>query len=381
MTSKERHEIRYQRRKAKRQAKKRAYLDQYDNFDLAINRDALSRACYEASLSVGWKSSVKRFNYHKIVNIKELNERLKSGKSVHKNFICFYLYERGKKRDIMSVRFSERVVQKSVCRNILIPSLTRNLIYENCANQKGKGTHLARRLVKERLSWYYRRYGTEGYVLWIDFKSFFNNLDHKAIKNMIDDTFTDPRLLKYLHSQVDDYARFYQAPVGLGLGSEPNQLYAVALPSPLDHFIKEKLGIKVYVRYMDDMILVHRSKLYLEECLKEIREVCDQYGFIINERKTGIGKLSRGFTYLKTQYRITDTGHIIMKPDRKSVTRERRKLKKQAALFYAGTLSIDDIKQSYASWRGSLLDRDAYRSIKRMDAYYNYLFKEVKENG
>lgn len=383
MTSKERHEARYQRRKAKRLQKKREHLDKYDDSSIAINRNALAKATHDASLSVSWKSSVKRFRYHKAINIKRQTDLLEAGRSIHKNFICFSLFERGKRRKIMSVRFSERIVQKSVCQNILVPALTRGLIYENCANQKGKGTHLARQMVKDRLSWYYRRYGLEGYSLSIDFKSFFQNLDHNTIKRMLSDTFTDPRLLDFLYSQLDDYAAFYKRPIGLGLGSEPNQIFAVTLPSPLDHFIKEKLGIRCYVRYMDDMILIHPSKLYLEECLIEIREICEKYSFIINERKTQISKLSRGFTYLKTQYKITETGHIVMKPDRKSITRERRKLKKQAALFYAGKMTLGDISQSYASWKGSLLDRDSYRTLKRMDALYNQLFtiKEVKDNG
>lgn len=383
MTSNERHEARYQRRKERRFQKKRKYLNKYDDLSIAINRNALSKATRDASLSVSWKSSVKRFRYHKAINIKRQADLLLSGRSVHKNFICFSIFERGKQRKIMSVRFSERIVQKSVCQNILVPALTRSLIYENCANQKGKGTHLARQIVKDRLSWHYRRYGLDGYSLTIDFKSFFENLDHSAIKRMLSDTFTDSRLLNFLFSQLDDYAAFYGRPVGLGLGSEPNQIFAVSLPSPLDHYIKEKLGIHCYVRYMDDMILIHPSKLYLEECLSEIREVCGKYGFIINERKTQISKLSRGFTYLKTQYKITETGHIVMKPDRKSIARERRKLKKQAALFRAGKMTLGDISQSYASWKGSLLDRDSYRTLKRMDALYNQLFtiKEVKKYG
>ena len=377
MTSQERHEKRYQRRKAKREAKKRAFLDPIDNFDIAINRNTLSRATHEASLGLTWKSSVKRFNYRKLLNIKRLSDQLKAGENTHKNFICFSLYERGKKRNIMSVRFYERVPQKSVCTNILYPALTRSLIYDNAANQIGKGTQLARKRVKEFLSWHYRRYGTEGYALLIDFKSFFENLDHEKIKELLADTFKDERILYYLYQQLDDYADYYGRPVGLGLGSETNQIYAVSLPSPLDHFIKEKLGIHCYSAYMDDRVLIHISKLYLEECLIEIREFCKKYGFIINEKKTRIVKLTRGFSYLKTNYRLTETGHVVMTPDRKTVVRTRRRLKKFKIKYDAGEMTIEDIRTSYASARGSLVDRDSYRSIRSLDSLYNSLFKEV----
>lgn len=375
MNSAERHEARYQRRKAKRLAKRQAFNAEYDDFDKALNRNALSKACHDAALSVSWKSSVKRFRHRKIINIKKLSDKLEKGRSVHKNFICFVLIERGKLRYIMSVRFSERVVHKAICQNVLYPVLTRNLIYDNMANQKGKGTHLARRRVKNFLVWHYRRYGRDGYVLTIDFKSYFENLDHGVIRQILRENLTEERILIVCENQLDDYARYYGRPVGLGLGSEQNQIYAVVAPNKLDHFIKEKLGIKCYLRYMDDSILIHPSKLYLEECLNEIREVAAQYGFIINEKKTGIVKLSHGFTYLKTQYKLTETGHVVMKPVRTSITRERRKLKKQAALFRAGELSLADVTQSYQSWRGSLLDRDAYRTLKKMDNYFDSLFR------
>ncbi len=125
---------------------------------------------------------------------------------------------------------------------------------------------------------------------------------------------------------------------------------------------------------MDDMLLIHEDKEYLRQCLREIRVECAKYGLIINERKTHIIKLSRGFTYLKTQYKITPSGHIVKKPCPESINRERRKLKKLKGLLDRGLISFDDIRCCYASWRGSLLDRDSYRTLKNMDNYFNKLF-------
>ena len=79
---------------------------------------------------------------------------------------------------------------------------------------------------------------------------------------------------------------------------------------------------------------------------------------------------------LKTRFYITETGRIIMKPCRESITRERRRLKKQAKLVESGVLTFDAVRCSYASYIGSLQHRDAYRTIQSMNRLFNRLFIE-----
>ncbi len=204
MTSKERHEIRYQRRHKARLEKRRHFIEPYDHFENIANRNALSRSTHDSALTVGWKTSVKRFRTRKLINIKKQSDLLESGKSIHKRFICFEIVERGKHRNIMSVYFSERIVQKSLSQNALYPVLTHNLIYDNSANIRGKGTHDARRRVSVHLQRHYRRHGSEGYALIIDFKSYFENLAHDPIKEILRESFTDNRILDLAFSQIDD---------------------------------------------------------------------------------------------------------------------------------------------------------------------------------
>ena len=127
---------------------------------------------------------------------------------------------------------------------------------------------------------------------------------------------------------------------------------------------------------MDDSYLIHESKEYLVECLARLKEFYKDYGIIVNDKKTKICDLKHGFTFLKTRYFVTDTGKIIRKPCRDAITRERRKLKKQAKLLEAGVLTFENIRTSYASWRGSMSHRDAYRTVKNMDALFDQLFIE-----
>ena len=159
------------------------------------------------------------------------------------------------------------------------------------------------------------------------------------------------------------------------------KINAVMLPNRADHYAKEVLRIRGYGRYMDDTYLLHHSIAYLEECLEKLRTIYSEYGIVINEKKTKIVDLKHGFTFLKTHFYITETGRIIKKPCRDSITRERRKLKRQAALVASGVLTFDEVRRSYASWRGSMSHRDAYRTVQSMDRLFNGLFIDQWKGG
>lgn len=162
--------------------------------------------------------------------------------------------------------------------------------------------------------------------------------------------------------------------IGLGLGSEVCQICAVSYPNRVDHFVKEDLRVKPYGRYMDDSYLIHISKEFLKKALEKIRGIYQSLGIRLNEKKTRIVKLSRGFTFLKTQFFLTDTGKVVKKICRDSVTRERRKLKKFAALVNEGEMKFSQVREQYASWRGYAGKKDAYKTIRSMDKLFNRLF-------
>lgn len=376
VTSEERREQRYQRRKAARAAKRAAKIGQYDDFEKVASLDSLYEAAKEATRGVSWKASVQRYNSLLLFNISATRSDLLAGKDIRRGFICFDICERGKLRHIKSVHFSERVVQKSFCTNVLYPTFTRCLIYDNGASQKGKGTHFALRRISTHLRRHFRKYGREGGILLIDFSDYFANAQHEALFEIYDQQFTDPRIISLGKSFISAFGD-----IGIGLGSETSQLNAVILPNKADHYAKEVLRIKGYGRFADDTYLIHPDIKYLEECLEKLREIYASLGIIVNEKKTRIVDLKHGFTFLKTRFFITETGRIIKKPCRKSITRERHKLKKQAKLVEAGVLTFDDVRCSYASWRGSMEHRDAYRTLQSMDRLFDRLFIEQWKGG
>ena len=369
-----RRQDRYLRRKAEREKKKEKFKD--INFEKVAGLDALFDAAYQSAKGVKWKASVQKYLLNILFNILKARKNLLDKKDIRLGFIEFDINERGKIRHIRSVHFSERVIQKALCTNVLYPVLTSNLIMDNGASQKNKGTHFASQRLIKSLHKYFRHHGNEGYVLTIDFKSYFDNINHEKLKEIYRQNFTDENILKLSNDFIDAFGE-----KGLGLGSETSQISAVAYVNSIDHFIKENLGIKAYGRYMDDSYIIHPSKSVLKSILQVLNEKYEQLGIKVNTKKTNIKKLKNGFTFLKTRFFLTDTGKVIKKPCRSSITRQRKRLKRQAVLYEKGIIGLETIKGSFQSWLGSMKYRTARRTVYTMKCLYNKLFNAKGEEN
>ena len=373
VNSDERREAR-RRRREERRAAKRAEAQTELTLEAVADIDSLHRAALEARRGVCWKASVQRYMKDVLRNAVKSRKQLLNGDDVRRGFYEFDLFERGKLRHITSVHYSERVVQKSLSQNVLVPSLTRSFIRNNTANTKGRGTDDAIARLKRDLVRHYRKHGTDGYILLVDFSNYFGSIDHGRMKRLVCDAVDDSRVCALEASFIDACGD-----VGLGLGSEPNQVCAVAFPDRIDHFVTEMCRVEGYGRYMDDSYLISSSKLDLQICLALIRDMCEQMGLTVNMRKTHIVKLSKGFTWLKKRVSYGENGRVVIRPCRDSITRERRKLKKQARLVRDGKMTVEQVERSYQSWRGGMLRLDAHRTLLRMDALYHELFVSSKK--
>lgn len=365
-----RRQRRYLRRKEKREKNKPkiTYAD-------IISYSALYNSAFCSAKGVRWKASVQRYLLNIFSMIYQSRNTLLAHKNVCEGFIEFDISERGKTRHIRSVHFKERVIQKSLCQNALIPAMTRNLITDNGASQKGKGIHYSIKRLEKHLRHYYKQYGNNGYILLVDFKKYFDNINHDKLKELIQEYFSDKELLKLSDNFINAFGE-----VGLGLGSETSQINAVAYLNKIDHYIKEQSNIKYYGKYMDDSYFIHYEKAYLLELLNKLRVLYSRYGVKLNEQKTCIIPLKQGFTFLKTKFFLTSSGKIIKKACRESIVRERRKLKRQAVLLQKGVLSEKDIEISFASWLGSMKHRHARRTVYEMKKLYSKLIGG-KQNG
>lgn len=318
---------------------------------------------------VSWKSSTQLYYNKRLMwisnNLRDIDFSQYAPKKQH----VFKIHERGKQRIIRASHISDRVVQKAFNQNILKPALYPHLIYDNAASQPGKGTEFCLNRVKCHLNRYYHKHGNEGYALLIDFSNYFATIDKDILLSKIRPHLNNEefKFLKILLSNEKE---------GLGLGSEINQTCAIFYVSDLDHYIKEKLRIKGYCRYMDDLILIHEDKDYLKYCLEEIKSFCAKLNVTVNPKKCKIVNLkSDWITYLKKRIKLTDTGKIIMKPLNKNLKRRKARLKRQKQLLDKGKIEIEYIQNSYISWRGYVAKYDVDRDrLVKVDLLFGSLF-------
>lgn len=369
MTSEERKEARFQRRKAARAEKKAACCGQSDNFDWVFSYEHLYHSYKMCRRNVGWKASVQKYITNAPINVYQTWQRLQAGKYRTSGFFEFDLMERGKKRHIRSVTIGERIVQRCLCDYALVPVLGRTYIYDNGASMANKGYSFAIDRLCQHLRQHYRKHGTEGYVLLFDFSKFFDRVSHRVVKAVLHREFSDERIIKLTEHFIDAFGD-----VGLGLGSQISQVLALASANRLDHYIQEQCRIGSYGRYMDDGYLIHPSKEYLQKCLEGIRRICEELEITLNEKKTQIVKLSHGFTFLKVRFFLLPGGRIVRKIYHCSVTRMRRKLKSYQRFVAAGKMTMDDVYQSWQSWKAYASNFNAWHTIQSMAALYNKLF-------
>lgn len=369
MTSEERHEARYQRRKAKRARRRARRIASHDSFDRVFTYGNLYQAYRECRKNVSWKSSVQRYITQAPLNVMRTHWDLMEGRFRTKGFTEFDVFERGKVRHIQSVNIGERVVQRCLCDNALVPVLAGSFIHDNGASMEGKGYSFSIRRLTQHLREHYRKHGTEGYILVFDFSKFFANVSHELVKRILSHEFSDERIVELTNHFIDAFGE-----VGLGLGSQISQVLALASANRLDHYVKERLHIRGYGRYMDDGYLIHPSKNYLRQCLAGIRRVCEDLGITLNAKKTQIVKLSHGFTWLKIKWRLLPGGKVLRRLARTSTTRMRRKLKKLRLKVASGAMTYEDVHQAMQSWRSHAAPLDAHRQILAMESLFDSLY-------
>ncbi len=340
------------------------------NYDTLTDLNLLYDAFRKSKMGVDWKCSIQRYEANVLPEIMKLRRDLLNGKYKQKAFFEFDISERGKHRHIKSLHISDRVLQRALCDNVLIPIFYKKLIYDNGASVRGKGIEFTRERLVAHLQKYYRKHGNKGYVLLVDFSKFFDSIPHDKLMEMIRENISDERLIKLLEDIICTFDEGDKR--SLGIGSQVSQIFGIYYPTRIDTYIKVVKGCKYYGRYMDDLYVIHEDKAFLKELLEDIKRLSDEMGLKVNIKKTQICRIDKGFRFLKLYHFVTNTGKIVRKPCKKNITRERRKLKR----MHKNGVMFDDVLESYKSWRGNMLKYNSYKSIMSMDELFNWLYGE-----
>lgn len=377
MTSQERHEARYRRRKAARDARRMEQLEDALEFDKVFTFIRLYRSAQKCFRGVSWKASVQAYKAKCGINVAKRLMALRSGVFRLKHSPEFTTRERGHERHINSIHIEDRVPEKCNSFYALKPVLQRGLLWDNYASQEGKGTTRARDRLHCHLERHIRRYGFTGGMIIFDFKGFFDSIPHGLVLHVLKRNFAD----LYIIGMNMRIIRHKRKEKGLVLGSENSQDFAISTPNALDHYVKETLGAEAYGRYMDDGWIIHPDMEYLRGIYRQMKIFAAGLGFTINERKSRIIPFGRPFTMLKRKYSFTATGGIIMRPARESVIRERRKLKRLHRRMLKGTMEAKAGWDSLNAWKSSLRGCRSRKIEMEMDRLYTELFITRWLNG
>lgn len=258
----------------------------------------------------------------------ELEKQLRNRTYHVSGYNHFVIYE-PKERNIQSLHYFDRIVQHCLVDNYLMPLLENHLIYDNGACRKNKGTDFSRNRIKMFLTKHYQKYKNEGYVLQFDIHHYFQSINHSVLKEKITRLVPDQDILNLLLTLIDSYED--DIDVGLPMGNQTSQCFALYYLDSLDRLIKEKYQIKFYSRYMDDGIIILNDKTKLQFLLNDIKKECGRLKIELNVKKTKIKKLKDGFAYLGFRYNLLNSGKILMrfpKTKRHRIVRFLRKKKK-----------------------------------------------------
>ena len=341
-------------------------------FEKVIDFENMYKAYRKAKRGKGFKKSSARFNVMALDGVNKLIEQLKDKTYKISPYNEFKVYE-PKERIIQTTSFKDKVVQHSLCDNVILPRLQKIFIYDNCAGQKGKGTLFGLDRLSEQMEEFYNRHGSDGYVLKCDITKFFYNISHEQLKDIVAYWFSDDKDVCWLINLFIDSTEGK----GIPLGNQINQGLALLYLDSMDKLIKSELGIELYGRYMDDFYLIHHDKEYLKYCLEVIKRYLETLDLSLNG-KTQIFPLKNGINYLGFHTYLTKDGKVIRKLKNQNKRNARRKYLRMAKLVADGRMSIEKFNDSYNAWKNHISHGNCRGLAKRTDKEIN---KTIEQKG
>jgi len=299
------------------------------------------------------RPAVARFGLDLERNLFELQRQLLDHSYRPGGYRLFQIYDR-KPRTIAAAPFRDRVVHHALM-DPIEPLLDRRLIHDCYACRKGKGVHAAVR----RFQGWAQRYP---YALKIDVQAYFPSMDHALLKRKLRRMIKDPDLLWLFDLLIDSAPPSLEGPRpfpgddlvdlmeqrgGLPIGNLTSQFFGNLFLNDLDHFVQQHLGITAYLRYVDDMVLLHRDKRRLWEARDAIDGFLQRERLRLHPRKVLLTRVGEGLDLLG--YRVFPQ-HILLRRD--NGYRFRRRLRGLARSYGRGDIDLKDVGTSVAAWLG-----------------------------
>lgn len=334
-----------------------------DDFHRMTEFTALYHAHQKAKRGKKNKREVMEFELDLGLNLMKVQEELRSGTYTIDGYRKFLVYE-PREREIQTLSYRDRMIQHALCDEVLMPQISKKLIYDNVACQEEKGNNFAVKRLTSHLVKFYKEHGNKGYFLKADIKSYFASIDHDVIKALIAKEFSDEKIRSMVNMYIDSYAN--ENGTGLAQGNLVSQVLALYYLNPLDHYIKEELRVKYYIRYMDDMVLIHEDKEKLKEIWFRLESFIEHKLHLQFNDKTLMAGLAQGIDFIGFHFYVTDSGKIIKRLRKSTKKRLQRKFNKMKYDYYHGKTDLEMINKQITSIQGHLKQGHTYQLQKKI---------------
>jgi hypothetical protein len=208
---------------------------------------------------------VRAFAVHLDAEIAALRQELLEGRCRFDRYRSFRIRD-PKERVIHAAPFRDRVLQHAVM-NVCEPVFERAQVFDSYACRKGKGTRAALFRARELA----RRYPC---YLKLDVRKYFHSIAHVRLKQLLGRTFKDARLMALFEAVIAGCPM--EPGYGLPIGNLTSQYFANHFLAPMDRYLKERLRVPGYLRYMDDFVLWGKSTRELLQWERGARQFCTE---------------------------------------------------------------------------------------------------------
>jgi len=334
-------------------------------YEQIISHENVVQAYRSARLGKRFRNEVMLYTGNLEENLIEVCEDLADESYVIGKYREFIICE-PKRRLVMALPFKDRVVQWAVY-SVIHPIMSKGFITHTYACVDGRGAHSA----VQQLNYWLRHIGKKPgkwYYLKLDISKFFYRVDHDVLLNIFRRKFDDPRLLRLLEKiirsedklfglqqwkEVDEGERISGR--GMPIGNLTSQMFANVYLNELDQHCKRVLQIKHYIRYMDDVIVLARSREQAHEYLRSITKYLNDVLKLDINKKTAIRPALTGIEFVG--YKVYGTHIKLRKP---TALRIKRHYTHMSRLYADGRIDLDKIKRVIASYHGAMRHCDSY---------------------
>jgi len=255
----------------------------------------------------------------------------------------FQKREKGKDRQIFRLPyFPDRIIHHAILQ-VLEPIWKKVLIRDTYQSIKGRGVHSCKERIEEVLHGHDKMY-----CLKIDVKKFYPSVDNAILKGIIRKKIKDQDVLWLLDEIIDSTQ-------GIPIGNYLSQYFGNMYLAYFDHWIKEKMKVKHYFRYCDDIVVLHDDKDYLQYLLvkieyyleKNLKLTIKSNYQVFPVRKRRIDFLGFKFDHQKTYLRKS-----IVKSFKKKVRNiDKLTNKRSSIMSYYGWIKVTDSKGLWSKYR------------------------------